>query len=79
MPLTRSQVAARLKVNVNTLRNRLRDAKIPPSDYARVKGRKSPTFRAVFNAQAVKKIQELFKTQPVQQKRGWPKGRKRKS
>lgn len=78
MPLTRSQLAAKLRVNANTLRNRLKQAGIEPSDYQRVKGRKAPTYRAVFNAQAVKKIQELFKTQPVNEKRGWPTGRKRK-
>lgn len=77
MPLTRSQIATKLRVNVNTLRNRLKQEGIKPSDYERVKGRKAPTYRAVFDAQAVKKIKELFKIQPVQQKRGWPKGKPR--
>lgn len=77
MALTRPQLAAQLKVNPNTLRNRLIAEKITPSDYERVKGRKAPTYRAVFDAQTVKKIKELFKNQPVA-KIGWPKGRKRK-
>lgn len=77
MPLTRLQVAEQLGVNPGTLRNRLRKAKIKPSSYRQILVSGVPVPLAVFDAKTFSRIQKLFVNQPVQ-KKGWPKGRKRK-